>query len=88
MKRINRWWIALALAPAFAAFLAFPGVSSAATKGKHVKCQVSKDGKMETEMVATSKECTAMGGKVLTSKTKKSTAHKTTTQPATPKTTQ
>ena len=56
-------WMALAIAPMLVAFLATPTVSRAADK--HVKCEVTKDGKTETKQVKTADECTKMGGKVV-----------------------
>jgi hypothetical protein len=61
-------WIALAIAPVLAAFLAAPTVGQAATHKKHVRCEITKDGNVETQKVATAKECTAMGGKVVAKK--------------------
>ena len=59
----------LAAAPVMAAFLAAPQASVAA---KHrVKCEIIKSGKTETKEVATAKDCTDMGGKVVTAKAKK-----------------
>ena len=65
----KRLWIALAAAPVMAAFLAAPQASVAAKH--HVKCEIIRSGKTETKEVATAKECTDMGGKVVTPKAPK-----------------
>jgi hypothetical protein len=65
--RTRRLWIALAAAPALVAFVAAPSASIAATK-HHVKCEITKNGKTETEKVATAKACTDKGGRVVTAK--------------------
>ena len=65
----KRRWIVLAAAPVMAAFLAAPQASVAAKH--HVKCEIIKSGKTETKEVATAKDCTDMGGKVVTAKATK-----------------
>ena len=64
----KRPWIALAIVPVLAAFLAAPTVGRAATHKKHVMCEITKDGSVETKKVATAEECTAMGGNVAAKK--------------------
>jgi len=61
----------LVSAPVLAAFAAAPQAVLAAEAKHHVKCQVTKNGKTETKTVATSEDCSAMGGKVVTAKHKK-----------------
>lgn len=63
--------ISLALAPVLAAFLAVPISARAAEHKKHVKCEVTKDGKTETKKVKSADECTKMGGKVVSEQKKK-----------------
>ena len=65
--KTKRLWIALAAAPALVAFLAAPNAGVAKTKN-HVSCQIVQNGKTETRKVATAKECTDLGGKVVTPK--------------------
>jgi len=65
--KTNRLWIALAAAPAIAAFVAAPN-ASIAKSSHHVTCQIIHNGKTETKKVATAKDCTDMGGKVVTAK--------------------
>ena len=67
----KRLWIALAIAPVLMAYLAVPAVSQAAAKAKHVKCEVTKDGKTETKQAKNADDCTKMGGKVVEQKAKK-----------------
>jgi len=64
MDSKKRPWIALAIVPVLAAFLAAPTVGWAATYKKRVTCEITKNGNAETTKVASADECTAMGGKV------------------------
>ena len=66
--KTKRLWIALAAAPVIAAFVAAPNASFAASKENHVTCSVVHNGKTETKHVATAKDCTDMGGKVVSAK--------------------
>jgi hypothetical protein len=65
--KTKRLWIALTAAPALAAFVAVPNAGIAATKHR-VKCEITRNGKTETKKVATARDCTDMGGKVVTAK--------------------
>jgi hypothetical protein len=70
MQTNKRLWITLAAVPALAGFLVAP--QAALAKKHHVKCEMTdKDGKKETKSVATSEDCTSMGGKVVTAKATK-----------------
>jgi len=70
MKLTRRFWIAFAMAPALASFLGAP-VGVQAASGKHVKCEITKDGKTETKSVKSADECTKLGGKVPEAKKQK-----------------
>ena len=72
MQTNKRLWIALAAVPALAGFLVAPQAALAKGAKHHVKCEMTgKDGKKETKSVATSEDCTSMGGKVVTAKATK-----------------
>ena len=58
-------WLTLAISPVLAAFLAAPVASRAAEPAKHVKCEMMKSGKKETQQVKSAEECTKLGGKVV-----------------------
>ena len=64
-------WLSLALAPVLASFLALPVTGRAAEHPKHMKCEVTKDGKTETKEVKSKDDCTKMGGKLITEHKKK-----------------
>jgi hypothetical protein len=62
--------ISLAALPLVVGVLAHPTASRAAEPKKHVKCEITTDGKTETKMVASADECTKLGGKVVPPKHK------------------
>jgi hypothetical protein len=64
-------WISLVMAPVVAAFVAVPVASRAAEHEKKVKCEITKEGKVETKEVKNAEECTKMGGKVVSEQKKK-----------------
>jgi len=71
MRLGKKLFLSLAIAPVLAAFLALPAASTAAEHEKHVKCEITKDGKTETKEVKSAEECTKLGGKVVTPEKKK-----------------
>jgi hypothetical protein len=58
-------WMSLAIAPVLGALFAVPVASRAAEPAKHVKCEIMKSGKKETQQVKSAEECTKLGGKVV-----------------------
>jgi hypothetical protein len=65
MDSKKRLRVGLAVAPLLAALLGAPVASHAATPAKHVRCETMKNGKSQITEVATTDECTKMGGKVV-----------------------
>jgi len=68
MASKNHGWIALALTSVCAVVLAAPSVGHAAEPKKHVRCEITTDGKTQTKSVASADECTKLGGKVVSKK--------------------